>query len=217
MKHNSLVDANVKNVSGIAKKCEDTDAGILGCFELSKVYDWARLNMSEKFSFNIPKNDMEEIYIAINAGHKINFSVNIPHQKVDTFIAGIERNSEEEQAYVTIGKLIELDIIIIDEFSKKILLQLTKVRQVFHSTKLCLPEPLDENNITSKLLWIRGRILGINRIESFIMLEVSLCENIKVALDVIAKAKILAYCPARELKSSDGGAKCDFEYENTYR
>ena len=210
---NSNTKAEENSTNPVTCPSECGGAG-QGCFAISKIYDWVKAKTDQSFPFFVPVTDLPAIEVAILAGHKLVYKTNVPLDSIEATVSSIDRPVDDDCACVTIQKLITVEIIIIDAFTNETLSDFSKTIQLFESIKLCLPQPLDSNNITIKTGAAEAIVLSAAPVDGVIIAEISICQDIRVALDVIAQMYIKGYCPSRKGVPCTGSVICTFGCDN---
>lgn len=182
----------------------------IDCVKIEKVYDWVKLKSDQDFNFMIPKADQAVVEAAINAGDIIKISADIPLNETSVIVSSITRDNPSDLcACVIFQKTLVIYITIKDLTLGTVLSTFSKKIQLFDSTSLCLPSPLDEDNIEASIIAAQADPLSTVPVDGYIMIEISTCQDFEVILKLKAKVEIKELCGSRKGEPCRGSVTCE--------
>lgn len=195
---------NSNNSTNVAATFPEVD-----CIKISKVYDWVKLKSVQDFTFMIPLADQDAVQAAIDAGDIVKIYADVPVKETSVIVSSINRKDPADLcACVVFQKTLVVYITIKDLTLGTVLSSFTKKIQLFDSTSLCLPLPLDENNIEASIVNTQADPLSTVPVDGFIIIEISTCQEFVVCLNLKAKVKILELCASRQGEPCRGSVSC---------
>jgi len=171
------------------------------CIRVNKVYDWVVLANSYRNKIAIPDDCRALVDAAIRAGQDISFSCVEPVTPAPTCsVVGIRR-----ETIVVGGTTVRVGVVHF-VFSATVQLTVfadgtplctfTTTVQFDQEVVLCLPEPLDEDNIVCRISAIECNPTGSVLLGGMVQLDVIVCVEIQVEAEV--KLEVLAkFCSPR--------------------
>lgn len=202
------------NQTEVATRCHEEDCNeskpiCCQTYLLTKVYDWVKFKVDKDFPVIIPAADMIKINEALLAGHTLTSVAYLSPDAVHVKVADIDRNDSVNCPCVAFEKILTVKITITDDVTGEVLSQFSTLIQLFDRTTLTLPKPLDESNIVIKVTETEALVLGTVPFQGIITIGVSICQDIKVLLEVLAELDILCYTKSREGVQCTASVKCN--------
>lgn len=180
------------------------------CIKITKVYDWVKLKSDQDFNFMIPLADQAAVQAAVDAGDIIKITANIPLDEASVVVSSINRDNVDDLcACVIFQKTLVVYITIMDITVGTVLSTFSKKIQLFDSTSLCIPSPLDASNIQASIVAAQADPLSTTPIDGYIMIEISTCQDFEVLLNLKALVKIEGLCSSRKGESCRGSVTCE--------
>lgn len=172
------------------------------CICLKKLYDWVKTRNGQQIPFQIPASDLVCIERAIIIGHTVSLTAVADCENATINVSLIER-IDDNCACITLEKIIEVEVTIVDETEDEILSEFTQTIQIFDTVRVCFPVGMPQSAINAKLLDCQSVVLSSRPVGGVITVEIITCQEIKICLEVVAKIKLESFCFSREGEACD--------------
>lgn len=171
------------------------------CIRVNKVYDWVVLANSYRNKVALPDDCRALVDAAIRAGQEITISCVEPIAPAPTCnVVSIRRENiivSGTTVRVGVVRFVFGATVIVRVFADSTpLCEFSTTVQFDQEVVLCLPEPLDENNIVCRISAIECNPVGNVLLGGMVQLDVIVCVEIQVEAEV--KLEVLAkFCSPR--------------------